>query len=269
MKDYRPLLFILRRCYWKGKTSRQEVMEAFEMPMASASRALVEACEKWPGVLIREKRHVMVAPHAVAPLEANSQTMLHLLEMLPESFADTGLRPEELRVVGTMIRKPSPMSKEMTELLLKTIIQEKALDILYVGLKYGDKARWRSVVPLSLDPFQGQWRVRAHDLEVEDFPVKTFVLSRILDARISLKDRPKKLILEQGELSQRRFQITLNSRLTKDQKVVVAREIGLDEKGVILLNENEEFYFRRTYVDVELKTSDQTVWPLVTKMNLI
>jgi len=245
-------------------------MDAFEMPMASATRALSEACERWPGVLIRQKRHVEVAAHAEAPEEASSQTMFRLLEVMPESFADTGLRmPDELRIAGTMIRKPLPMPTGMTELILKATIQSKVIDLRYVGLKYGDKARWRSVVPLSLDFFQGQWRFYAHDLEAKDFIVKTFVLTRVLDARASLQSLPKNLRLAQGELRQRRYQITLNPRLTKDQKLVLAREIGLDEKGTIQLNETEEFFFRRTYLDMELKTNDQTVWPLVTEMKIL
>ena len=99
--------------------------------------------------------------------------------------------------------------------------------------------------------------------------MKTFVAHRILEARASLGNLPKKLTLELGELKHRRFKISLNPRLTKDQKMAVARELGLDDKGVIQLNETEVFYFRRTYVDIELKNDEQTVCPLVVAMKLL
>ncbi len=269
IKD-RSLRFILRRSIWWEKVTRYDLMEAFKMPEASASRTLAEACEKWPSTLVRKKRHVEAAPHCPIPPEASSETMLHLLEAMPDSFADTGLRvPDELRIAGTLIRKPLPIPAELTDLLLQATIQSKMIDIRYVGLKYGDKARWRSVLPLSLDSFQGQWRIHAHDLEVVEFTVKTFVAHRILEARASLGNLPKNLKMGLGELNYRRFKISLNPRLTKDQKMAVARELGLDDKGVIQLNETEVFYFRRTYVDIELKNDEQTVCPLVVAMKLL
>ena len=51
--------------------------------------------------------------------------------------------------------------------------------------------------------------------------------------------------------------------------MAVARELGLDDKGVIQLNETEVFYFRRTYVDIELKNVEQTVCPLVVALKLL
>lgn len=190
-----------------------------------------------------------------------------------------GLSSDELQVVQPRLRHDvladvDPHSDDvdigpMLDVILRATILNARIDIRYVGLRLGESARWRSVVPVALNDFQGQWRVTAHDLEVIGFPLKSFVLPRILDARASLEKTPKGLRLQTGDVAVRRYKIKLNSRMTADQKIAIGRELGINKRNEIMLSDDAVFDFRKTWMESELGSDLTFVWPLVVELNRV
>jgi hypothetical protein len=267
MEFKESILFILRRTIWSGRATRADLMEAFPISEATASRAMKRACLRWPGVLVRKPKHVEAFLQVVPPPEASASRMLELLEQTPFSFAQTGLKvPDELRIAGFKIRQANPFDPQVAGTLIHATIRGVQLDLMYVGLRYGEAARWRSVMPLSFDTFQGQWRLHAHDLESAGFPVKSFVVSRMLDAQVSMNKKPKGLRLELGEIPVRRYRAKLNPRMTADQRLVIGRELGLNAKGEALISDSAFFYFKKTYMESHLEGEESIVWPLVVEL---
>ncbi|OYV39763.1 MAG: hypothetical protein B7Z80_06385 [Rhodospirillales bacterium 20-64-7] len=157
----------------------------------------------------------------------------------------------------------------MLDLILRTIILNARIDILYVGLRLGESARWRSVIPVALNDFQGQWRIIAHDLEADGFPIKSFVLPRILDAHASIEKTPRNLHLQTGDVAVRRYAIKLNPRMTADQKTAIGRELGINRNNEIMLSDDAVFDFRKTWMESELGSDLTFVWPLVVELNRV
>jgi len=268
MNYHESSLFVLRRCIWVGRTTRADLMQAFGVPSATATRTLSYAVSHYPLTLRQKPKWVESIPHAAIPTPASAGVLLRLLGENPYQFAVTGLKPSELNVVITRLKHDVALSVDnaVLTLLLRATIHSTRIDIRYVGLRLGESARWRSVVPVALNYLQNQWRLMAHDLESTDFPLKSFVIPRILDAQLTTEKRPRGLRLQTGDIAQRVYKIRLNSRMTTDQKIAIQRELGINQNDEITLADNVLFDFRKTYMENEIKADANIVWPLVVEL---
>jgi len=214
---------------------------------------------------------VAAIPGVEPPIEACAERMLDLFALPDPGFSITGLRmPAELRLVEASIRYSALPFGGPAGVILRGAIRTDVLDVLYVGLRLGENARWRTVVPVALERFQDNWRLRAHDIEKNDFPLKSYNLSRIFDARPSDARIPKGFFPATGDSAIRRYRVRLNPRMTEDQRTAVMRELGINGKGVVRLTEGEVFDFRRTYMDSDFERRDKRiVWPFVVEMERV
>ena len=280
MKNKPQIYFILRRSLWKGKVTRSDLMKAFEyadLKTATASRIMDEALVRYSSILQRKPKWIEPVPHPQIPAsiwpQVSAGCMLQLLESVPDRFDITGLLPEDLYVIQTSLRHDISRDADMEsiiDLILRATISCAIIDIQYVGLKMGENARWRSVAPVSLRHFNGQWRIAAHDLEADDYPLKFFVLPRILDAKVSFTKTPKTLRRQTGDVVMRRYEVKLNPRMTQDQKTVIMRELGVDKNDIITLADDAVFDFKKQWMDNDLtREKPDIVWPLVAELKRI
>lgn len=258
-------LFILRRCLWLGRAQRSDVLRAFGKTASAvtASRAIDDAVHMYPSIIARKPKWVEKINHAkipdiLRPL-TDARCMMRLIQSDENNFKEIGLLPNEINFVKTRIRHNvlTPFDSAshqfdidpILDIVLRASILNERIDILYVGLKVGEKARWRSVTPVVINDFDGQWRVYAHDLESSGFPLKHFVIPRILDARISFEKNPKKLHLQTGTVKTSRYHVTLNPEMTSDQKKAIGRELGINKDGEIFLSDDALFDFKKKWLE--------------------
>ena len=259
--------FILRRAFWYGWVRADDVYKALNISRATAHRRMEHALSKY-GCLERVRRKIRPRLHSDPPTGARPEDFFRLLAQRQTSFADLGLKGDEISVFYASLRQEAPPTPVINADFIRALVKTEPLDIRYVGLKIGAHAQWRSVLPVAVELFQGQWRVNAHDLSSEG-KLKSFVLNRILETRASRAEVPKKLIIQQGILPKYRYQIRFNPRLTADQRQSLRWEMRADEHMHVLLSDIELFEFERQYVKSELTVEAGIVWPLVESITRI
>jgi len=279
VEQARRSLFILRRACWYGRVTSGDIQEAFGITRQIASKDLNQAVNRW--VWYDEKGHVHPilsrgnrAVSAVYPVHrhevASSRTMMQLLSA-QAGFTESGLRQSEVNVLFPSAREDR-LDSHVLDILLQATINRKsvglgarAVIIRYVGLKKGDTFRDRRILPVAIEFDGAQTRVHAQDLEVEDWPIKAFVLARIESAELHHEALPKHFI--RRDVSRRdkiRLRLTLDPRLTDNQKRAVAREIGMSKNGVAEVDTHYAHAFRRFYTNgVPQDSPSDIIWPPV------
>jgi len=263
-------LFVLRRAFWIGRTTSHDVATAFDVSEATARRILAQAVDACPQWLERIGRSgVFPRPGIPIPREASADTMLALLEQ-NVSFETCGLRPEELNVIRSSYPSPSRPVRGL-EVILEALIvihggekrRPRALEILYVGMKRGDQARWRTVFCNALEHDGRKWYLLAQDLDEREkaYPQKVYALSRILDARRSSRRLPRNFKPSSVIGRKVGLRLFLDEHLTADQRKALENELGI-QGGKIFLPEYEVFAFRRNYCG-DTEGMHRIIWPPV------
>lgn len=252
--------FILRRAFWTGRAQRGDVVKAFNISPNLASMAIKDAATSWRSHIQRVGRMgVMPVAGAQTPPLAAAPLMLELFERKAPP-RETGIFPEELTLFqGTSyVFRGTPA---ITEAIMRACITQSTLEILYVGLKRQEAARWRLVAPVALEFTGAQWRVLAIDVESDDPKTKTFVLARVLGARATARTAPKNIAdgAVHGEMSA--YRPRMDPELTEDQIQALKQEYGIRDDGTMLLRHNLEFEFRRDFC-ANKPRMNHLVWPV-------
>lgn len=260
---YRPpdevCLFILRRAVRYGSATRRDVPDAFgKIGTTKATLALDAAAAHWPRTLERTGKGIRLREGAEIPPEASESQLLECLENGWLAFRHTGLRPRELPAERVQWTHNAPRKAGVLATLTHAIVHEQAVRIAYVGLRKDESARWRLLLPVGLERMGDQWRVVAQDLEAEQYPIKTFVLPRIVDAEATNAKLPDDIIRQAGDDRLVKVPIRLNPELTDDQRTVLAHELNIRE-GAVSLPKRGVFEFLRRFSDQE--PSPDAVWP--------
>lgn len=254
-----PDLFVLRRAVRFGVATRADVREAFgKIGTTRASQALDYAALHWPRTLERTGKAVKRRDDAEIPPEAGEAQLMDCLDNGWLEFRQTGLRPSELPVERVRWTAPEPERPGVLFTVVGAIAHEEILRIHYVGLRENESARWRRVYPTGLERLGDQWRLVAQDLEAEGYPLKTFVLPRILDAEATAERRPRDMVRQAPDDRQVSVPVQLNPRLTEDQRRALAHELRIENGRVALPKRGEFEYFRR-YADEPV--NEGVVWP--------
>jgi hypothetical protein len=117
----------------------------------------------------------------------------------------------------------------------------------------------RVVAPLGLERMNDQWRVVAQDLGKDGYPIRIFVLSRILDAeKAPLKRRPPGFVHQHHSDVFVPLVVTLNSKLSLLQKEIISGELGIREGKVALIRRGV-FEFKRRFSNEA--ASPGAIWP--------
>lgn len=263
-------LFVLRRAWLIGKCRRSDVDRALGTAKSPnrADSILRRAVLDWPRHLIRLRYHgVLPCTHAAVPAPAEAGLILDLVAQgAPPS--ETGIFPGE---DGVPVLKPEPkpshaLTPQATGVILNAALHEHPVRVLYVGMRVGENARWRSLWPRALEHTGLFWRLHAQDIEAaaQGFPIKTFLLPRILDAQpLNAKEIPKTFTPKIMVRATRRFQVFLSESLTSDQVVALRNQLDIRD-GVMTWPEHALHGFRREFMDEPVSTD--IVWPPITRM---
>lgn len=247
----RAMDYAYRRLYWARRVRRGDIVQAVGCSTNYAEHALTCLLQTHPRDLVREGQYVRLAGKAIPEQvqRFGKETLGELLLRLPrDDIESTGIKAGAdvaCHIVSFHVDAQAQLS-ELAQSHLNAILEclmryrlvgnaaahQQALNILYVSMARGESARWRNVIPLGLEQLNGQWRMVAHDMDKDTFPIKTYVLSRILETNQNkLPSIPKAFV--RGDLVQSAHRITfaLNPQLTNDQMRVVLVEIGAKQDG--------------------------------------
>lgn len=140
-----------------------------------------------------------------------------------------------------------------------------AIKIRYVGLRRGELARWRTIIPIRIEEFSGKWRIIGIDATIDE--IRTFQLSRIIEVDSHMYPIPAGVVVTGAYSPKRRVKIALSKELTEDQRIAAMNELGIDDHGMIELTEGQIHDMRHLYgVD---KPTDNIVWPVIDSMEII
>ncbi|MEJ7137844.1 WYL domain-containing protein [Amphibiibacter pelophylacis] len=227
------------------------------MSTSKATQLLASEVQTRGDLLRREGYLVRKQLGAKPPPCASMKDLLEKLDAGLTRFADTGLRDDELPVNTWHWTDNMPHSEEVLARLVSACVNQRSVQIQYVGMQRGDAGHWLRIVPLSLDKMGDQWRLAAQDLEKEG-AVRTYVLARILAAEHDDQPIPRKFVRASPGDSQKREAVRLNPGLTDVQRRVLARELRIKD-GYVTLPARCWHEFMIRFADGQ--RSDNIAWP--------
>lgn len=262
------LFFVWRRAFRSpGRlVVRAEVIEAFGISKTAASTLLNAAVGSSGGLLQRDGNKVIAPAWAKPAHWADEADLMDALDHGRISFAQTGLRYAELPVNFSTWSSSLPTGPGALTTIVQACTHKRPTFIRYVGMKSGDTARFRRVFPIALERMGDQWRLVANDLEVEKFPLRIFVLSRITDATPDVGKLPRAFIPSSPVDFKQAVLIDWDLRLNQDQKQALRSELGIDSKGVAHLNSRDVHEFLVRFGGRTVGTD--IVWPPMRKKPL-
>lgn len=265
-------LFVLRRAFLLGVCRRADVNRACgtEFSPNRATTILQTAVSRWPNLLFAiPRRGVFPRADAACPDEAKASHILALIAQGAES-RETGVFPDD----GTPILMPKPkparaLHEAATQLVLDAALHEKPVRILYVGLRRGESARWRRVWPRAMEFTGLQWRIHAQDMDApaQGFPIKVYMLSRIMDAqRLPEKDAPPGFMPKAFVRQDRVLRVSLSEDLTADQAQAIRNGFDIRD-GLMTWPDYALHEFRRDFT--REPPNHDIVWPTIARLDLL
>lgn len=260
-------LFALRRAWLVGLCRRMDIERAWcvgNQPLL-ADRLVKESALAWRTYLRRVPyKGLYPRLEERRPPEVGASVIMGLLAR-GASARETGLFPGELQVLVPEQGLIRAMSEQANEVLLDALIHGRAVRVLYVSSREGERALWRTLMPQALE-FTGtpQCRLHAQDLEAQGAPSKTFVLARIFEVQPADKRfegfGPALLPADVLYRAKKHLRVKLNERLTPDQRQAAEHELGIKD-GVVQVPAREVETFRRLHGKPEPLAGE--VWPTV------
>lgn len=254
-----PNDFVLRRAFRFGRVTRSDVIDAFpEFSYSKGGMVLNRCLETHAQALVRVGKSVVPSARATLPAVASEQDLLNALRHGLFEMRFTGLRPEELPIQKAAWLALGPTKPGALLTITHAIAHQSGVEIRYAGLRQGEVARWRQLFPLGLEQVGMQWRLIAQDLLADDFPVKSFVLSRVMDAAPMVERLPKTFVPQSETDRQVTVSVAFDDRLTLDQREVLAHELNIHQ-GKVTLNARARWEFERQFGGAS--AHDDVVWP--------
>ena len=260
--------FVIKRAFRIGRVLRQDLIRAFGMTTATATRALTDALDSCPSMIERRGKTVYPKPGVGVPDFANESNLLSELEAGKNEPQETGIFEEELPISYVSWTNSSPPEPGTLFRILEAIRTNSLLVIVYVGTKKGEVPRERTILPLALERMNDQWRIIAQDIQktvskdsgkkIWEAPLRTFVLSRILASAWYRGPRPKG-ILRLGHWDEiRKVRVATNPLYNDAQKKVLERELKI-KNGIVEIPARSIFEFRRRFMDAP--STPDAIWP--------
>lgn len=255
-----PLHFVLKRAFRAGSVSRPDLVSAFGLSPASATRVMARAPLVYP-LWLRRKGHELVPTQgSQPPREADEESFIRYLDAKKLAFSQIGLTDAELSVAYPQLTSPLPRTPGVLHLLLRASVKERPIDIRYVGLRKAENAAWRTVLPVGFERMGDQWRMLGRDLLKPEFPLRVYVLARILEAADSDLKLPRKCPRHPPVDNVTQVRVLLNPALTMDQQAAVANELGLSAAATVRLPARAVYEFQRKVVGDS--ANPEVAWPL-------
>ncbi len=252
--------FIVKRAFRAGAVTRGDVIQALGVSTATATRLMAEVVTKKGDILKRTRQKIVPRLLAKPPACASEEALLQTLNEGGHDFLlRVGLYENELPVSYVSWTNSVPKKPGILGALIEAIRTESYLRIAYVGMREKEEPASRVIAPLGLERMNDQWRVVAQDLGKEGYPIRVFVLSRILDAeKAPLKRRPPGLVHQHHSDAIVPLAVTLNPKLSALQKEIVAGELDIRE-GKVRLAKRGIFEFKRRFSNAP--ASPGAIWP--------
>ena len=168
--------------------------------------------------------------------------------------------------------KPKPaqtLHDGATQLVLDAALHEKPVRILYVGLRRGESARWRRIWPRAMEFTGLQWRFHAQDMDAsgQGFPIKVFMLSRIMDAqRLPEKDAPPGFTPKTLARQDRVLRVSLSEDLTADQAQAIRNGFDIRD-GLMTWPDYALHEFKREFT--REPPNPDIVWPTIARLEIL
>ena len=254
--------FICRRVFRgpEGVLRRSDLIEAFCMSTSKATQLIASEMQTNANFLVRDGYIVRRRVGAIAPDYATAQNLFAQIDSGFTDFRYTGLRADELPINTWQWRENTPEKEGVLELVLEACVKRRTVLIQYVGMRRGELGQWRRIAPLGLERMGDQWRLTAQDIEKKGI-VRTFVMTRILDAKSDPDSMPKQFIRANAQDSLRREPMELNLRLDETQKRVIMRELKIRD-GHVEMPHRCWHEFKIQFADGQ--RSGDIVWPPLT-----
>lgn len=253
-------LYLVRRACRLGAARRQGMTQHFEASQSSYTRWIAAALDAAP-CLGRDGRgggaRLVLLNESGVPEWAGFEALLQEIENgnVP---ARTGIEDHELPVFIPRWTRNTPVDHRALGKIILAIHREQGLHLRYVSLNRGEEGQWRCVYPIGLERMGDQWRLVALDMEKKGYPLRIFVLARIMgvdDHPCVLPKGFSKPGIHDADVTIRAI---LNPLFTPDQAIVMSNELRIQD-GTITLNRRTLFEFCRRFGAQGL--SDKAVWP--------
>lgn len=230
-------LFLLRRAYRSAnqRVVREDVKTAFKISDRSATTALRTVELNYPSLVERAGHKIVWSKGAQPPRYVGEVDLVEQLMQGRVDLPDTGLYPDELPFFDATQRRPTPRDPACLTEIFQATMRERPLFIWYVGMRRGQTAVRRRILPLGLEKVDDQMRLIAQDIEHEDHPVRSFVLTRIVRTLVDNDRLPRKLLRQSRLDAQRQVTVKFNPGLTPDQRDVLAHEFAVRDGKVTML----------------------------------
>lgn len=252
--------FIVRRAFRHGSVSRAELLKAIDISSATATRIMSHAIASLGHLLERNGHDLMPKPLAECPSYASELDLLKQLDTVGNDPSITGLFENELPITYVSWTNSMPPRAGTLQIIVNAIQRRKQIDIVYVGLKLDQQPQSRKILPLGLEKMNDQWRVVAQDMEDKNFPIKIFVLPRIMVASMS-RVSTRIPYVKGHEDSKSELIVTLNYKLTPHQKQVFEHELNI-KNGKVTVATRSMHEFKRRFTNTPV--SENAVWPPLT-----
>jgi len=270
--DTEEARFVWRRAFRKGRVRRADVMQAFGVADTTATNVLKEAVASSSGWLIRKPKWVepCVELAETPPHWASAADLLDALDAGEIGFWRTGLDgdQEELSVQYTSWTRRRPLCPRALDSVVMALVGQRLCEIEYVGLRHGERARWRRVLPHAFERVGDEWRLVAEDIDAVEKKARSYVLAQIVGARaLSLQETRQRLGRDHWSPapwdSKVDVPLSFSDRLTDDQKRVLRHKLRIlrDQDKVRLPSRSVGEFFMR----FACRSPDEAdlVWPFL------
>lgn len=271
--------FAVRRLIRYGSITKADIMDIVGCSPGTANCALA-LIRKNKDFVAQKGQKIILKPGVFmkAHLEwmaiASDQQLNQALEEGGHTEL-TGLKPREMPIQIKTWSSGRSLSPGLMSAIAQCLVHQHqfrkldhraSLAIRYVGMRKGETARWRIIVPLGLDRVLDQWRLIAQDLGVKDYPVRTYVIPRIIEHKVVTDPLPKDFRLRPFDDSQSMMSITFNVELTRDQERVIRNEMNIDATATqIQVDRRSGLDFLRRFGAIP--TNENALWPIITSLD--
>jgi hypothetical protein len=250
--------FLVMRAFRHGVAHAGDLIRVTDISMATATRAMGRTVEFYGDIVHRVKRALRPLPSAKAPIFAGEAALLDCLDKGRNTPIEIGLFAHELPVTYSAWTNIFPPKEGVLDILVKSIARQSLVNLVYQGMTRAERPSEKVVFPLALEKMNDQWRLLGQDIEKEKSPLRVYVLSRILDAKPSHRNKPKGFVRQAHYDSKIRLAVQINPHCTPLQKEILERELCI-KNGTVEIASRSAFEFCRRFTD--FPASPEAIWP--------
>lgn len=258
-------LFILRRAFRSPGRSvtRAHMKAAFGLTDGVATGRLNWCLGRYPDKLRRIGNRIAPVLGAEPPVEAGMSNLMSCIAQNTFDFSITGLTTDELPIRCRTTAQYLPRDLSVLQRIVDAIARDKTVAIKYVTMRRGDTGVWRRIYPLGIEKVGDQLRVDAQDLSIDLAPIRSFVMTRIVDSKEDTDKLRKGFVKMAFGDNARDLAIEFSDALTEAQRDVLANEFNV-RHGKIRMSARAIYEFKQFHSGSPV--SDEIVNPVFSKI---